>query len=241
MIVRPRRAHLGLLTAASLLASCAPTRLELRFEPRFTSFSPTFPPARAPEYPAGEWGRAEPALVSGYDYMQVFEPEALQQDHVIVQRILVSGRANDICGNGTVPFGFEVLEYFRAPAHDVQAWLDRQPERTYFETRRGIVAYARLPGNPPPIQHGHPAALLGPAYLDTLSPAERQRLTPGRLDDASFLRWEHQYQYDGCHAAANAATGCGETHCLTFTWHEVHNGRRSSDHRSTYSGSGRAP
>lgn len=221
-----------------LLVACAPTRLELRFEPRFTSFSPSFPSARAPEYPAGEWGTPDPALVSGYDYMLVFKPEAAQPDHVIIQRVLISGLENDVCGDARIPFGLEVLEYFRAPAHDVQAWLVRQPERTHFESRRGVVAYATLPGAPPPIRPGGQAALLGPDYLDSLSPAERQRLMPGRLDDASFLRWEHQYEYDGCHAAANAATGCGETHCLTFTWHDVDGGRRSADRRSTYSGRG---
>ncbi len=232
----------GLLSLALLLlVSCAPTTLELRFEPRFTSFSPSYPSARAPEYPRGEWGSPEPALVSSYDYMLVFKPETLQRDHVVVQRVLLSGLENRICGGAAVPYAVEVLEYFRAPAHDVQAWWVRQPERTHFESRRGIVAYAALPGTPPPIHSGDQAALLGPQYLDSLSPADRQRLRPGRLDDATFLRWEHQYQYDGCHAAANAATGCGETHCLTLTWHEVEGGRRSSDHRSTYAGSGRRP
>lgn len=219
---------------------CTPGHLTFLHEPRFTSFSRNQPPIRA-TYPPGDWSAPAPELVSGYDYMIVFTPEEEQRGAVVIQRVAVTGLRRETvnaCGDTPVPFGFTVLEYFQAPAHDIQAWFGVRPEFTNFESRRAIVAYAPLPGTPPAIAPGANAAILDGQYLGTLTDAERDRLTPARLDAASFVRWEHQYQYDGCNGAANAATGCGETHCLTFVWRVEENGRRGRDRTEQFSGPG---
>lgn len=228
------------LSLSLAYAGCVPGQIKILHEPRFTSFSRSTPPTRA-HYPPGEWGLPAPPLVSGYDYMLLFSPEEMQPGAVVIQHVAVSGVQRDTrasCGDTPVPFGFTFQEYFPAPAHDVHAWLQLRPELSYFEARRAIVAYAPLPGTPPVIGPGRNSAFLGPDYLATLTDAERAGLNPGRLDQASFVRWEHQYQYDGCNGVTNAATGCGQTHCLSFTWHVIEGGRRGRDRTEQFAEAG---
>lgn len=232
------------LLLIAVFAGCGPTRLAFQHEPRFTSFASSVPAARS-GYPGGEWGLPAPDLVSGFDYMFVFTPETARPSHVVVQRVVITGHRFDsvqACGDTHIPFGFPPrLEYFRSPALDLQAWLGARPERSYTETRRGMVAYLELPGSPPAIAAGEQAAELDQTYLDSLPDAERARLGAGPLDDASFTRWQHLYEYDGCHGATNAATACGQVHCLTVSWHEVTEGRRGSEQQETFSGPGGGP
>jgi hypothetical protein len=106
-----------------------------------------------------------------------------------------------------------------------------------FEERVGVVGYLKLPGNPPTIPRDANAVVLDQKYLDSLSKKERKKFSEDRLREASFLRWRHRYDYDGCNPDS-PKTPCGEMHCLELRWRPIDKGKAGRERRKSWSGRG---
>lgn len=216
-------------------------RLEMVHEPRFTSFSYNFPPARSDYFSGPPFGLPEPDQTSGFDYLMRFIPEKEQANHVVVQKFVVTGflwHSRNDCGDFHVRIARSGIEYFSSPANDVQCMFSKSApefsghvEGRYSETRVGIVSYMELPGIPPAIDPGQNVAFLRGTFFAGLTPHQRQQFRHQLINDP-FLQWEHQKQYDGCKPPD------GINHILNHTWWRVINGTPQRRQHSQFSGSG---
>lgn len=196
-------------TLIPLLAGC----VSLVHEPRFTSFSANHPPVREHYPPTVPWGTPAPAQISGFDLMFGFEGQVPAGQHVVQQLVIVGAR-DPGCTGGFVVFNVVVREYFRTPAFDLQSQFFAAEQRR-FETRRGWVALAPLPGAPPPIPAGHNAAVLDDAYFTAIGGPAAAQLVNSVVNEA-LGEWRLDHEYDGCHPPEQAATTCRSPHCLSI-------------------------